>query len=333
LRALLEHTEGWAAGLRLCASALQGRTDPDGVVATISGGDTTFAEYFVGEVLRVQPPEVRRFLLETSVLETFTPELAEAVTQRTDARRILATLTRENAFVQPVGAGTGRYRYHRLFGELLRAQLTWEELDLVPVLHLRACAWLAGQGAVVEAASHAVWAGEWPEAAAVVVADYATGRLMIDGAHGRLGGVFRALPDSADSPELAIVRAALAVAEGRGDLAAERLARADRLIEQDGIGCDDALRLAGCWSRSTRRWRPTRRRATRSRRPRPCWPSRPRSTACGTRSWRCCCWPRRRPRRAGRARSTRRRRASPRRSGRPAPAASRSRSSVWGGWR
>jgi len=30
-----------------------------------------------------------------------TPELAEAVTQRTDARRILATLTRENAFVQP----------------------------------------------------------------------------------------------------------------------------------------------------------------------------------------------------------------------------------------
>lgn len=244
LRALLEHTEGWAAGLRLCASALQGHTNPEDLVATISGGDTTIAEYFLGEVLRNQPAEVRRFLLETSVLDTFTPELAEAVTRRTDARRMLATLARENSFVQPVGAGADRYRYHRLFGELLRAQLTWEQLDQVPMLHLRACTWLAGHGAVAEAAGHAVRAGEWAEAAGVVVADYAVGQLVIDGTRGRLGGLFRALPDTADSPELAVVRAALAVADGRADQAVEQLVQADRLLSEDAIGCEDALRLA-----------------------------------------------------------------------------------------
>ena len=240
LAALLEHTEGWAAGLRLCASTMQGHSDPDKVVATISGGDTTIAEYFIGEVLRNQPPEVRRFLVETSVLDNFTPELAEAVTRRCDARRILITLTRENAFVQPVGGGTGQYRYHRLFAELLRAQLSWEEPDQWRGLHLRASQWLADRGSVAEAAGHAARAGDWTEAARIVVAAHAVGKLVTDGVHGRLGGVFRTMPETADGPEVAVVRAALAVADGPGEAAA---GYAQRCVGLSG-GEDDSLRLA-----------------------------------------------------------------------------------------
>jgi LuxR family transcriptional regulator, maltose regulon positive regulatory protein len=243
LRSLLEHTEGWAAGLRLCASALQGRAEPDQVVATISGGDRTIAEYFVGEVLRLQAPEVRSFLLETSVLDTFTPELAEAVTGRPDARRMLAMLTRTNAFVHSP-AGTGRYRYHRLFGELLLAQLTCEEPDRLPQLHLRAAAWLAERGEVVEAASHAARSGWWTETAALIVADCAVGNLVIDGTRGRLGAILRELPDWAESAEVAIVRAALAIADGKADLAADQLALVDALLGGDLVGCADTLRLA-----------------------------------------------------------------------------------------
>jgi LuxR family transcriptional regulator, maltose regulon positive regulatory protein len=243
LRALLEHTEGWAAGLRLCASALQGRDDPDRVVATISGGDRTIAEYFVGEVLRQQPPEVRRFLLETSVLDTFTPELAEAVTGRPDARRILEMLTGTNAFVQSP-AGTGRFRYHRLFGELLLAQLTCEQSGRLPQLHLRAAAWLAERGEVAEAVSHAARSGRWIEAAALVVADRAVGNLIIDGTRGRLGTILRGLPDWAESAEAAIVRAALAVADGKAGLAADQLVLADALLGDDPLPGDDPLRLA-----------------------------------------------------------------------------------------
>jgi LuxR family maltose regulon positive regulatory protein len=244
MTALVDRTEGWAAGLRLFAATLQGHSDPDAAVATVSGDDTAIAEYFVGEVLRAQPPEVRRFLLETSVLDTFTPELAEAVTRDPRVRHILATLSRENAFISPVGDGE-RFRYHRLFAELLRARLSWEQPEQVACLHLRAAAWLTEQGAVIEAAGHAARAGEWTQAAAIVVADYAVGRLVIDGTRGRLGAIFRGLPDAPHSPELAITRAALAVADGRRDLAIDHLSQAQRMLSEDPGGSDDAVRLAG----------------------------------------------------------------------------------------
>jgi LuxR family maltose regulon positive regulatory protein len=244
MNALVDRTEGWAAGLRLFATSLQGHTDPDAAVATISGDDTAIAEYFVGEVLRSQPAEVRRFLLETSVLDTFTPELAEAVTQGPHVRQILATLSRENAFICPAGDGE-RFRYHRLFAELLLARLNWEQPEQVAGLHLRAAAWLAEQGAVTEAAAHAARAGEWAQAAAIVVADHAVGRLVIDGTRGRLGAIFRSLPDAPHSSGLAIVRAALAVADGRGDLAIDQLSQAQRTLSEDPDGGDDAVRLGG----------------------------------------------------------------------------------------
>jgi LuxR family maltose regulon positive regulatory protein len=244
LTALLEHTEGWAAGLRLCASAFQGRDDAEAMVATISGEDTTIAEYFVGEVLRVQAPEVRRFLLETSVLEQFPPELADAVTGRSDAWRMLATLTRENAFVQAIGGGTGAYRYHRLFAELLRAQLSWEEPDHVPRLHARAAIWLAGQGRIAEAAGHAVSAGDWAGAAEYVIEDYAVSRVVLDGPRGRLASLLRDLPERLGSPEAAVVQAAIGITDGRPERSVERLTYADRLLSEPGSRCSDALTLA-----------------------------------------------------------------------------------------
>ncbi|MET0419536.1 MAG: LuxR C-terminal-related transcriptional regulator [Actinoplanes sp.] len=220
---LLEHTEGWAAGLRLCASALQGRDDAEDLVATISGDETTIAEYFVGEVLRMEPPEVRRFLLETSVLGIFPPDLADAVTGRSDARWTLATLARKNAFVQVV-PGTGSYRYHRLFAELLRAQLGWERPAEVPRLHRRAAEWLAAEGQIVDAVGHAVAAGDWAGAAEIVVDDYAVGRVVVEADRCRLGAMLRDLPEMPDRPEVTVVRAALALAGGSHEPAAALVA-------------------------------------------------------------------------------------------------------------
>jgi ATP/maltotriose-dependent transcriptional regulator MalT len=65
----------------------------------------TIAEYFVDEVLRIQPPHVRTLLPKAGILDTFTPEPAEVVTGRADAGRLLAALCRQNAFVQPAGDG------------------------------------------------------------------------------------------------------------------------------------------------------------------------------------------------------------------------------------
>jgi LuxR family maltose regulon positive regulatory protein len=244
LATLLEHTEGWAAGIRLCACALQRTPDAKVLVDTISGDESTIAEYFVGEVLRVQPPETRRFLLETSVLDTFTPELAAAVTARPDAPRMLAELTRENAFIQPVGSGTGLYRYHRLFAELLRAQLSWGDPDEVALLHQRAAIWLAARGNLVEAVGHAVHARDWAGAARMVIEDHAFGALIVEGSTGRLGRLFATLPDHVEDPEPVIVRAALAYGDGDHSRAAEQFTLAGKLLSLRGSVCDDGLTLA-----------------------------------------------------------------------------------------
>ncbi|WP_433788904.1 LuxR C-terminal-related transcriptional regulator [Actinoplanes sp. CA-252034] len=245
LATVLEHTEGWAAGIRLCACALQRTSDTKGLVDTISGNESTIAEYFVGEVLRVQPLETQRFLLETSVLDTFTPELAAAVTNRSDAPRMLAELTRENAFVQAVGSGAGPYRYHRLFAELLRAQLSLGDPDELALLHQRAALWLAARGHLVEAVGHATLAGDWAGAARMVIEDYAVGTLVVDGGSGRLGGLFAPMPEHLEDPEPVLVRAALAYGDGDRTRAAEQFALSGKLLSLRGSGCAEGLTLAG----------------------------------------------------------------------------------------
>jgi LuxR family maltose regulon positive regulatory protein len=244
LATLLEHTEGWAAGLRLFAMALQDRRDADRLVGTITGNEAGIAEYLVDEVLRVQPPHVRTFLLETSILDTFTPELAEAVTGRTDARRLLVELQRRNAFVQPAAEYSEAYRFHRLFAELLRAQLLCESPQRASALHGHAARWLASRGQTVEAVGHAVAARDWPAAATIAVDHHAIGRLVTEGRHGPLGALLGQIPEDCDSAEAAIVSAALTLADASVDRCAQQLARAQDLVIRRDWEYSQALALA-----------------------------------------------------------------------------------------
>ncbi|MEU4215853.1 helix-turn-helix transcriptional regulator, partial [Actinoplanes sp. NPDC026623] len=226
LRSLVERTEGWAAGIRLFAMAMERSGDAEDLVITIAGDDANIAEYFLGEVLSAQPPEIRDFVLRTSVVDDFTPDLADVLTGRHDARQILAALERANAFVQPVAERSTVHRYHRLFAELLRAQLTYEEPDQVPQLHRRAAAWFVAHGRAAEAIRHAVAAGDWEHACALVVQDLGIGRLVAGGDADRLGKLFREMPAELDGPAAALVTAAQRLAAADPDEAEQHLERA-----------------------------------------------------------------------------------------------------------
>jgi len=156
----------------------------------------------------------------------------------------LATLTSENAFVQSVQGEPGTYRYHRLFAELLYAQLVLEQPDQAPLLHRRAAEWLFDRGQVIEALRHATEAEDWALACTMIVEDYAVARLAIDGTAGRAGAMLRRLPDHGGGPETAVVRAALALAAGRRDECRREIALTERLLGERGNECGDALMLA-----------------------------------------------------------------------------------------
>ena len=161
-------TEGWAAGLYLAALSIQGQPDPAAFVAAFAGDDRHVVDYLGAEVLDAQDPDVREFLLLTSVLERLSGPLCNAVTGRDDSDALLERIERSNLFLVPLDTRRRWFRYHHLFGELLRDQLERTRPALVRELHARAADWYAAAGEAPEAISHALAAGRADEGMALI---------------------------------------------------------------------------------------------------------------------------------------------------------------------
>ena len=168
LAALGARTEGWVAALQLAAISLRGLDDPSAFIAGFAGDDRFVVDYLADEVLGRQPDAVRRFLLDTSVLDRLTGPLCDAVSPLTaggSAKTMLETLDRENLFLVALDGHRTWYRYHHLFGDVLRAHLFEERPDEVPELHRRASGWYAAAGQPESAVRHALAAGDADRAA------------------------------------------------------------------------------------------------------------------------------------------------------------------------
>ena len=168
IAALEGRTEGWIAALQLAALSLDGRDDATGFIAGFAGDDRYVVDYLVEEVLGRQPDDVRRFLLETSVLDRLSGSLCDAVTGGSDGRAMLEMLDRSNLFVVALDDSRQWYRYHHLFADVLRAHLLEERPGELTDLHRRAGQWYAAEGEPVPAVRHALAAGDVELAADLV---------------------------------------------------------------------------------------------------------------------------------------------------------------------
>ena len=95
--------------------------------------------------------------MRTSVLDRFTPELCDAVLGREDSAAVLAELARSNMFLVALDAEESWYRYHHLFGELLRLELGREDARS---LRRAAAAWCRAHGRIEAAIEYAAAAGD-----------------------------------------------------------------------------------------------------------------------------------------------------------------------------
>jgi LuxR family transcriptional regulator, maltose regulon positive regulatory protein len=222
---LHQRTEGWAAGLRLAALSLAGHPDPERFVADFSGTDRAVAEYLLVEMLERQPSDVQDLLLRTCLLDRVNGELADLLTGRVGSERILLELEDSNAFVVSLDPERTWFRYHHLFGDLLRLELRRTMPDQVPELHRRAAEWFSEHGQVVDAIRHTQAAGDWSDAARLL-ADHSFS-LTLDGYAQTMQALTRAFPAGEEYPELALVRADGDLLEGRLDEAAAHLAVAE----------------------------------------------------------------------------------------------------------
>lgn len=164
-------TEGWAAGLRLVALALEGKRDPSAIeqfLASFSGGHRHVIEYLTAEVLAAQSEALQEFLLQTSILNRLTASLCDAVTNRNDSASLLAQLEHANLFLLPLGEPEW-YRYHALFAEAMRhtARERFGE-ESMHALYARASAWYEQHGLLDQAIETAIAAQQFSRAAALI---------------------------------------------------------------------------------------------------------------------------------------------------------------------
>ena len=129
-----------------------------------AGSDRHVADFLLDEVLDRQPEPVRDFLLATSVLERLRADLCEQVTGRCDAASLLRRVESENLFLVPLDDQRAWFRYHHLFGQLLRRELrlTWPDMERLG--HERAAAWFHDHGEPGLAIDHLLEAGHHDEA-------------------------------------------------------------------------------------------------------------------------------------------------------------------------
>ena len=163
--ALETRTEGWIAGLQLAALSMQGQSDPARFIKSFTGSHRFILDYLVEEVLGHQPGENQNFLLRTSILERLCGPLCEAVlgTPPGSGQSTLEELERANLFLVPLDSERRWYRYHHLFGELLRQRLG--QPQEFSNYHLRASAWYEANDDLAKAFQHALAASDFERAA------------------------------------------------------------------------------------------------------------------------------------------------------------------------
>ena len=250
VESLTRRAEGWAAGLRLAAISLEEHPDPAQFIKGFAAEDSSITGYLVDEVLDAQPPPVRDLLLRTSILSRVSADAADELTGRDDAARALTELARRNAFVSAVGPGI--YRYHALFGSVLRLKLRRENPGQVPELHRRAAQWYWRQGSLREAVRHAAESGDWGLAARMVVGDLAIGQLLDPRGAQPLTDEFRVLPPALPGagPEVLLVAAAMEQAAVAGHPEGTALSEAEAILEHRPAGEDIPARLAAALVRA-----------------------------------------------------------------------------------
>lgn len=163
LAALHERSAGWAAGLVLMIEHMR-RTDAR-VMPSLDESQEAVFDYFAGEVLASFTPDEQRALMLTALLPRVTAPLAEIMSGRADADRLLDRLHRRHLFVDR-RAGESGYQYHRLFKAFLRARgresLPDEDRRLASE---RAALSLDAAGEAEDAIAMYLAAGEWDAAA------------------------------------------------------------------------------------------------------------------------------------------------------------------------
>lgn len=176
-----KRADGWIIAILLAVRAMD-----DGALPKFTGAIEQVYEYLAEEVVSRQSPELRDFMLATSILGDFNEQLCNYLLKRKDSSLFLRALEERNLFVSRTETREGNsYRYHQLFSEFLQDFFLRHHPEHKRELHSRAAKWHREREEWEDAIQHKLASGEKEESAvwmdAVAGEYYTSGRQVLLG--------------------------------------------------------------------------------------------------------------------------------------------------------
>ena len=228
MREVIARLDGWPAGIMLALQPLP--LDLGDAILGGDGGPEALFEALADRMLVSQPPDLRNFLLTSSILSYLTPELCSKVLELANPNAWLSMLQTRNLFVSTLPDSLA---YHPLFRNFLQRQLQTSNMERFIALHTRAAHWFEDRDDLVRAFDHYMSAGLVEQAAALAertaIAYFGQGRIQT-----LLAWSARLADFNAEPPGL-LIECAMAHSDRYEFKVAEaKLERAEAIFEERG---------------------------------------------------------------------------------------------------
>ena len=256
-----ERTHGWITALQLVRqvahrnvlSSRDGQAGVPDLVEVLRQSERDIFDYFAEEVFADEPEDVRKLLLEVSLLDRLELDTCTSLYPGLNCSRLLPNLVRRNVFISVASDRRGEeYRLHPLFQNFLRRRLR-SEIGRAGVAseHQRCAAYFMGRESWEPAVRHLLAAEDFKGAASLIAergVDW-----ISSGALGSLASLADSLPQAAIEahPRALAYRAEVARLRGEYEVAHALLRRASALLQEreDKEGEADALHSLATLSR------------------------------------------------------------------------------------
>lgn len=222
-------TEGWPVLVRLLLSAADMGVFDLRHIDSVSYTDQTVTAYFEDKILSRLDARIRDFLLEASVFDEVTRDIAADILGVGEEDGLLGEIAALEAFVAPLSSEFGGFRLHPMLRDYLRHKFRESDEAAFRATHLAAVRWHSARGGHVRAVRHALESGDRQ---ALLQALEETGGVNLWIREGLIEfrAIDRMLTDDiiAESPIAAFMRTVLLIKSGRQ-------AEASKLLE-DTLG-------------------------------------------------------------------------------------------------
>jgi LuxR family maltose regulon positive regulatory protein len=248
-----ERTHGWITALQLVRqvahrnviSSREGQTAVPDLVEVLRQSERDIFDYFAEEVFSDETEDVRKLLLQVSLLDRIELDACTALYPGTNCSRLLPNLVRRNVFITVASDRRAEeYRLHPLFQNFLRRRLRSEiGRSGVAAEHQRCATYFIDRLAWEQAVRHLLAAEDFAGAARVIAERGS--EWISSGALGSLASFADSLPQAAVEahPRALQQRAEVARLRGEYEFAHSLLRRAVSLLHDaaDNEGEADAL--------------------------------------------------------------------------------------------